>query len=33
MARWASCAAIAGALIQIGYDLLACVYRYPTISA
>lgn len=32
MARWASRAAIAGALIQIGYGLLACVYRYPTIS-
>jgi hypothetical protein len=32
MARWASRAAIAGALIQIGYGLLACVYRYPAIS-
>jgi hypothetical protein len=32
MARWTSRVAIAGALIQIGYGLLACVYRYPTIS-
>jgi hypothetical protein len=32
MARWTSRVAIAGALIQIGYGLLACAYRYPTIS-
>jgi hypothetical protein len=32
MARWTSRAAIASALIQIGYGLLACGYRYPTIS-
>ena len=32
MARWTSRVAIAGALIQIGYGLLACVYGYPTIS-
>jgi hypothetical protein len=31
MARWASRVAIVGALIQVGYGLLACVYRYPTI--
>ena len=32
MARWTSRVAITGALIQIGYGLLACAYRYPTIS-
>jgi hypothetical protein len=32
MIRWASRIAVAGALLQIGYGVLACVFRYPTIS-
>jgi hypothetical protein len=32
VARWASSVAVAGAVLQIGYGVLACVYRYPTIS-
>jgi hypothetical protein len=32
MIRWASPIAVAGALIQIGYGVLACVFGYPAIS-
>ena len=32
MIRWASRIAVTGALIQIGYGALACVFGYPTIS-
>jgi hypothetical protein len=32
VARWTSLVAVAGAVLQIGYGVLACVYRYPTIS-
>jgi hypothetical protein len=32
VARWASRLAVAGAAVQIGYGMLACVFRYPTIS-
>ena len=30
--RWTSLLAVAGAAVQIGYGVLACVFRYPTIS-
>ena len=32
VARWASQLAVAGAAVQISYGVLACVFRYPTIS-
>jgi hypothetical protein len=32
MIRWASRIAVTGALIQIGYGVLACAFRYPAIS-
>lgn len=32
VARWTSLVAVAGAVLQVGYGVLACVYRYPTIS-
>ncbi|MDG6106669.1 hypothetical protein Daura_28885 [Dactylosporangium aurantiacum] len=30
--KWASRVAVAGAVVQIVYGLLACVFRYPTIT-